>query len=130
MQLQLSFNDPLSVSTISTDTTILTFSLPDLFLVSNKSDYLFKNKTDLTIRFKTPTQFPSLQQMEAFKSLSDQLGSTSMTVIVITLLMQIVAKKIISSMLTYFFALQLTLFIYLSANFPVPASVELLLTTV
>jgi hypothetical protein len=78
---------------------------PELFILTSKTDYLFSNLSQQTLKFGLLPQYSSTQSHDFFSALTKSTVKIGIFVIVITLILQIIAKKVISSMWTYYSAL-------------------------
>ena len=77
-----------------------------------------------------PPQLPSKNTAALFQTVSDQVKSVGVTVIIATLLLQIIAKKVITYMWLYYAALQLELLLVQHSNFFPPSSVDVLIDSI
>lgn len=130
IQLQLNFTDPMEISQDHQDRLILKFLQADLFVLSDQSEYLFQNGSTRTLIFNIPPQLPSNTTAEFFASVSASVQQVGVTVMVITLIIQIVAKKVITSMWLYYCALQIVILLVLRSNMYPPASVDIVINSV
>jgi len=84
---------------------VVKFRQPDLFLLHSESEYLFHNESDKVLYFTVPKQLPISAATAMLQSVAESAESVGWGMIIGMLLLQIIAKKIISTMWIYYCSL-------------------------
>lgn len=116
MQVQINFTNKFLVSANQIDMLKIEFKQIDLFISSDKQTYLFPNDKYATLFAPLPAQYPSVEMAKVFTAIGEVVTYGTPIVIVITLVVQIIAKKVITSMWVFYSALQLAILICKNSN--------------
>lgn len=81
------------------------FKETNLFLLHSESEYLFHNESDKTLYFAVPKQLPNTLAAEILESVAESTQTVGWGMIIGTFVLQIIAKKVITTMWIYFCAL-------------------------
>jgi len=116
LKLQLNFSNPIEISQGHQDKLMIKFQQPDLFLLLSESEYLFQNESDKILYFIVPKQLPISAATAVLQSVAESTETVGWGMIIGMLLLQIVAKKVITAMWIYYCALQLVLLLVLHSS--------------
>lgn len=88
-------------------------------------DNAFIIEQNLNITIEMPKQFASESQFKLMKAVEGAIKSTSTTSLILLILLQLVAGKVLKKMKAYFYNMQMFLLL-LSFHLPLPINVEMI----